>query len=347
MTDSQTPVNFAVVGLGMGHGRAGLCTQTQGAHLAAVCDTDEARGKKAATEHNTEWVAEYDKLLERPDVDVVFLLTPSGMHAEMGMAAARTGKHVACTKPIDVRLEAIDKLIRACDEAGVMLACDFDERYNPAKRRVRRAIDAGLFGPLIMLEARLKWYRTDEYFEGWHGTWQYDGGGSLMNQSVHLIDLLQWFGGPVEEVYGRMGIYNHDIETEDAAAATVRFASGALGVIVGTTTFPENRVFEIEVHGPKGAAALGSVNGEYLKLVGEGGDEAPAPEEPPAPEWEPSNIFEDVVSHLRRGTPLACTGVEARKSVELILAVYTSAIENRAVRLPLDGFTPPASPIKP
>ncbi len=335
MSDAERPVNFAVVGLGMGHGRARLCTETPGARLVAVCDLDEQRGKKAADEFDTEWVRDYDALLKRDDVEVVFLLTPSGMHAEMGVAAAKAGKHVASTKPIDIRLEAIDGLIAACDQAGVMCACDFDQRYVDAQRRIKRAIDAGLFGSLIMVEARLKWHRTDEYFEGWHGTWRYDGGGSLMNQSVHLIDLLQWFGGPIEEVHGRMGVYDHDIETEDAAVATLKFASGALGVIVGTTTFPENRVFEIEVHGPKGAAALGTVNEEYFKLVDE------SAKEPAAPEWAPQNIFEDVVGHLRRGTPLACPGPEARKSVELILAVYTSALERRAVRLPLDGFTPP------
>ncbi len=335
MNDDDRPVNFAVVGLGMGHGRAGICARTPGARLAAVCDLDEERGRKAAAEYDTEWIRDYDELLKRADVDVVFLLTPSGMHAEMGLAAAQAGKHVVSTKPIDIRLEAIDELIAACERAGVMCACDFDQRYEPTKRRVHRALDAGLFGPLILLEARLKWYRTDDYFVGWHGTWKYDGGGSLMNQSVHLIDLLQWYGGPIKQVHGRMGIFNHDIETEDAAVATLTFDSGALGVVVGTTTFPENRVFEIEVHGPKGAAALGTVNGEYFKLMDESATE------PAGPDWEPANVIEDIVGHLRRGTPLACPGREARKSVELILAIYTSAIENRTVQLPLDKFIPP------
>lgn len=335
MADLDKAVNFAVVGLGMGHGRAKLCVETPGANLAAVCDLDEERGKKAADEFGTVWVPRYEELLRRDDVDVVFILTPSGMHAEMGIAAAKAGKHVICTKPIDIRLDAIDRLIDACNDANVMCACDFAERYEPAKRRVRRAIDAGLLGALIFVEARLKWHRTDEYFEGWHGTWQLDGGGSLMNQSVHLIDLLQWFGGPVGEVHGRMGIYNHNIETEDAAVATLRFENDALGIIVGTTTFPENRVFEIEVHGPKGAAAIGSVNEDYFKLV----DETSV--EPPAPAWQPENIIEDIVGHLGKGTPLACTGTEARKSVELILAIYKSAIDKRTVRLPLDSFTPP------
>lgn len=337
MSDVAKPVEFAIVGLGMGHGRARLCTEAAGAHLAAVCDLDEERGKKAAEEYDTEWIRDYDEVLKRSDIEVVFILTPSGMHAQMGIAAARAGKHVVSTKPIDIRLEAIDALIAACNEAGVICACDFDQRYEPTKLRIRRAIDAGVFGPLIMLEARLKWYRTDEYYEGWHGTWEHDGGGSLMNQSVHLIDLLQWYGGAIEEVQGRTGIYNHDIETEDAAAATVKFANGAIGVVVGTTTWPENRTFEIEVHGPKGAAALGTVNGEYFKLL----DESAV--EPPAPDWQPANVIEDVVGHLRRGTPLACPGPEARKSVELILAIYTSAFENRAVRLPLTSFTPPTT----
>jgi UDP-N-acetyl-2-amino-2-deoxyglucuronate dehydrogenase len=337
MSGASEPVGFAVVGLGMGFSRAKTCLETAGAKLAAVCDIDEVRGRRAQEQLGVPWVREYEQVLRRDDVDVVFLLTPSGMHGEMGAAAAGAGKHVICTKPLDVTLEACDGLIRACEEAGVLLAVDFQERYELKTRRMRAALAAGLLGDLILVEARLKWFRGDAYYEGWHGTWKYDGGGSLMNQTVHLIDLLQWFGGPVERVFGQIAVRDHKIETEDVGTAVVRFANGAFGSIVGTTTFPANDVYEFEVHGTKAAAGKGRLIGDYWRSREEG------VAEPAAVEGEPGNVFEDVVRHLRGGAAVACDGREGRKSVELILAIYKSAAEGRPVKLPLDSFAPPKS----
>jgi len=329
------PIRFAVVGLGMGFGRSKLCQQTEGAELVAVCDIDAERASKAESELGVPCVRDYDELIKRDDVDVVFLVTPSGMHVQQCEAAAAEGKHVATTKPMDVTLDACDRMIAACDRAGVMLAVDFQERYSIKTRRMRAALEQGLLGDLILTEARLKWFRGDAYYEGWHGTWAVDGGGSLMNQSIHMIDLLQWFGGPVESVFGQMAVRTHKIETEDVATATIRFANGGFGVVVGTTTFPESKFYEFEIHGTKAAAGNGSVLGEYFKAL----DDAVI--EPQANPEDPNNIFEDVVRHLQTDEPVVCDGVEGRKSVELILAIYTSAMTGRPVTLPLDGFTPP------
>jgi predicted dehydrogenase len=181
------------------------------------------------------------------------------------------------------------------------------------------------------------WYRDDPYYEGWHGTWKMDGGGSLMNQTVHLIDQLQWYGGAVEQVVGRMKVYTHKIETEDLGLALVDFKNGAKGVIVGTTTFPESRTYDMEIHGSKFAAAWGSVNGQYCKSLPAG------TELPPRPAEAPRNIFEDVIGALRHGRKVMVDGREGRKSVELILAVYKSAVTGKPVKLPLKSFTPPVS----
>jgi predicted dehydrogenase len=312
-----------------------MCLETEGAELVAVCEIDEKRGQRAVDELGVTWIRDYDELLQRDDVDVVFLLTESGKHAEMGIRAAQAGKHVISTKPLDVTLEACDALISACKEAGVMLAVDFQERYEPKTYRMRAALEQGLLGDLILVEARLKWFRGDPYYEGWHGTWELDGGGSLMNQSVHLIDLLQWFGGPVEQVFGQMAVRDHKIETEDIGTAVVKFANGAFGSIVGTTTFPANDIYELEVHGQKAAAGKGTLIGDYWRARDE--DSA----EPAMPEGVPCNVYEDVMRHLKTGEPVLCNGVEGRKSVELVLAVYKSALEDRPFTLPLDGFTPP------
>lgn len=337
MHDRDEAVRFAIVGLGMGFSRAKTCLQTAGARLVAVCDVDEQRGRRAEQELSVPWLRDYEQLLRRDDVEVVFLLTPSGMHSQMGLAAAQAGKHVVCTKPLDVTLEACDSLIEACQRAGVSLAVDFQERYRPKTRQMRAAIDQGLLGELILLEARLKWFRGDAYYQGWHGTWKYDGGGSLMNQTVHLVDLVQWFGGPVRRVFGQMAVRNHAIETEDVAVGLVEFASGAFGSIVATTTWPENLVYELEVHGTKAATAKGRLIGEYFRARDE------QVSEPPPPADAPNNIFEDMVAHLRRGQPVACDGSEGRKSVELVLAIYKSAIEARPIEMPLSHFRPPVA----
>lgn len=332
---TERPVRFAIVGLGMGNVRAKECRQTAGAQLALLCDSDPQRLASNTAEFDVPGTTSYQEVLKRDDVDAVMILTPSGMHADMGIAAARAGKHVISTKPLDVSLEAIDKLIKTCEKAGVMLAVDFQERYTDMPQRVRTALDKGMFGDLILIEARLKWFRDDQYYQGWHGTWKMDGGGSLMNQTVHLIDQLQWFGGDIDQVLGKMKVCTHEIETEDLGLALVDFKNGAKGVIVGTTTFPESRTYDVEIHGSKFGAAWGSVNGQYCRSQPEGTDL------PPRPADAPKNIFEDVVRSLREGKKVLVDGYEGRKSVELILAVYKSAVTGKPVKLPLKGFKPP------
>ena len=158
------PVRFAIVGLGMGRVRAKECKQVAGAELALLCDIDKERLERSCKEFEVPGVASYDEVLKRDDIDAVMILTPSGMHADMGIAAARAGKHVVSTKPLDVSLEAIDRLIKVCDKQKVLLAVDFQERYTDMPQRVRAALDQGLFGDLILIEARLKWFRGDEYY---------------------------------------------------------------------------------------------------------------------------------------------------------------------------------------
>lgn len=328
------PVRFAIVGLGMGRPRAELCKKIPGAELALLCDVNEERLAKNCADFEVPGTKSYDEVLRRDDIDVVMIMTPSGMHVEMGIAAAKAGKHVVSTKPLDVSLEAIDKLIKVCDQKKVLLAVDFQERYTDMPQRVRAAIDQGVFGDLILVEARLKWYRSDEYYKGWRGTWKMDGGGSLMNQTVHLIDQLQWYGGDIEQVVGRTRICTHQIETEDLGIGLVDFKNGAKGVIVGTTTWPDNRMYDVEIHGSKLAAAWGTVTGEYCKSLPEG-QSLPA-----RPADAPHNIFEDVLGALRGERKVLVDGREGRKSVELILAVYKSAQTGKPVKLPLKSFKP-------
>ncbi|MEW6358405.1 MAG: Gfo/Idh/MocA family oxidoreductase [Planctomycetota bacterium] len=316
-------IGIGIVGLGIGRSRAKLVKQTDGARLVAVCDLDEGRGRKAEKEFQTEWIRDYDEMLARNDIDVVMVMTPSGMHAKMGIHAAQAGKHVVTTKPIDVKLDAIDALIAACDQAGVRLVTDFNFRYLANNVRIRRAIEEGRFGKMIFGEARLKWYRSQDYYSegaGWRGTWAMDGGGALMNQTVHQIDLLQWFMGDVESVAGQTGIFTHKIETEDIGMALLTFKNGAFGMILGTTTYPFGSIEPtIEIHGDAGAVV--SARGELETWQF-------ADKEFEKQEFTydgPTNIAEDVVGMLRDGKNPMVTGPEARKAVEIILAIYESA----------------------
>lgn len=322
-------VKFAVVGLGMGRNRAQMIKDTDGAELKCVVDLQADLAKKTAQELGTDWETDLDDVLGRGDIDCVMVMTPSGTHAEIGIRAAKAGKHVVTTKPMDVGTEACDRLIAACDEAGVKLAVDYQSRYVDSNYRVAEALRRGWLGRPILGEIRFKWFRSDEYFEhngSWRGTWKMDGGGSLANQGAHLLDVISWFMGDFESVYGEMAIMNHDIETEDIGLAIVRFKSGARGVIVGTTTFPTNAYFSAEVHGTDGGVLIEDVLGGKMRVFGEGLEERLQQIDNPI-----HSIIEDVVSAIEGGGEVRVDGREGRRTVALLEKIYESARIGKSV----------------
>lgn len=319
-------IRFGVVGLGMGMSRAKTITQTEGAKLVAVADLLEERRQRAKQEFGCDAYEDYHEMLDRDDIDCCVSMTPSGLHAKVGIEAVKRGKHVITTKPMDVSLENCDALIKACEENKVKLLVDFGERYGNLNRRIKKALEFGALGRVILCELRMKWYRTDQYYEGWHGTWTLDGGGSVMNQGVHYIDLMQWFMGPVDSVLcGHIGIYAHkNVETEDLTAAIIRFKNGAIGTILTTTTCPKVSTSMIQIHGDKGIVGVGPEVWEFV-------DTPPQIELPPYPR----NITEDAIRVIKHGEKPAVDGYEGRKSVEVNLAIYKAAQTGQEVRLPL------------
>jgi predicted dehydrogenase len=326
--------------------------ELEDARLVAVAAAREVTGRRLAEAHGAEWHAGFEELLARPDVDVVILCTPSGFHPEEAVAAARAGKHVITEKPMAITLEGADRMIRACGEAGVALSVIFQYRYNRDALRLKRAVEAGLFGSPVLGNAFVHWHRTQAYYEkseGWRGTWALDGGGALMNQSIHAIDLLRWMLGPVESVCGYADTLTHDIEAEDTASAALRFTSGALGAIQGTTSAHEDSPLRIEIRGTEGSATL---EGPRLSSW------QPGREEEVLTPWELESLPEtrgdeplgiahrrqlrEIFAALREGREPPIPGEEARKPVEIILGIYQSAAGGERVTLPPEPETGPA-----
>ena len=318
---------FAVVGLGMGRNRAKQVLETAGAELRLVVDLNEDLAREVGGEMGCDFCTDLGEALGRADVDVIVVMTPSGLHAKIGVEAIRAGKHVLTTKPMDVSAKACDELINAADAAGVLVGVDYQSRYVDNNYRVAEGLKLGMLGKPILGEVRFKWFRSQDYFEhgnGWRGTWAMDGGGSLANQGSHLIDLLLWFMGVPTTVYGETAIMNHDIETEDVGQAIVNFSSGAKGGILGTTTFPASPYFSAEVHGSEGGVLLDAVLSGEMRVFGEGLEEKLQSIENPI-----ANVVEDMVSALQNGTQLRVDGREGRRTVALLENIYRSAREGK------------------
>jgi UDP-N-acetyl-2-amino-2-deoxyglucuronate dehydrogenase len=325
-------VGFAVIGLGMGRNRARMIQQeTAGACVKIVVDLKEELAREVAEELGCDWSIRLEDALERADVDVVMVMTPSGLHAQVGIAAAQAGKHVLTTKPMDVSTAACDRLIAAAAQAGVILGVDYQSRYVDGNVQVAEAMRQGWLGQPIVGEVRFKWFRDQDYFEhngGWRGTWAMDGGGSLANQGSHLLDLLLWFMGDPQRLYAETAIMNHDIETEDVGSAILSFPSGAKGTILGTTTFPTSVYFSAEVHGTEGAVLIDAALDGTMRVFGDGLEEKLAGVRNDLP-----SAMADMVRAVTQGTPVRVSGHEGRRTVALLEHIYRSAREGAPVEV--------------
>ena len=347
------PLGFAIVGTGMisrFHARA--IEDVRGAKLVACCSQTAKRAKAFGEEAGCTPYDNMAKMLADPDIDVVTIATPSGAHQEPAVAAAKAGKHVIVEKPLEITLKRCDRIIRECEKRGVKLGTIFPSRFHDSSRKMKAAIDHGRFGRLTMGDAYVKWFRTQEYYDSgaWRGTWELDGGGALMNQAIHTIDLLIWLMGSVEEIYAHTATLAHRrIEVEDVATATLKFTNGALGVIEATTAAYPGYLKRIELHGSEGSAVLeeedlkawdfakksradAAIHKEMQKSKSTGGGAA----DPSAIGHHGNTLqFRDFVKAIKNDSTPAVDGHEGRKSVELILAIYKSATTGKRVKLPL------------
>jgi UDP-N-acetyl-2-amino-2-deoxyglucuronate dehydrogenase len=355
---ARTVRGFGIVGAGVissTHARAIACLP--GAQLVAVTDVEPDRAKSLAAAHDCTAEPDLDALLARADVEVVCVCVPSGLHADVGIRAAAAGKHLVIEKPLDVSLEAADRLIEAADQAGVVLTVISQHRFDRGLLELRRLLDDGALGRLVLGEASTKWYRSQAYYDSsaWRGTWALDGG-SLMNQGIHYADLLLWSMGPVAEVTALFSTQTHQMEAEDAALAVLRFESGALGTIVTSTAVFPGFAQRLEISGTDGTVVI--EDGEIIRCElsadgAEPGQHSRVTEERSAPSAAAANPADlalashaaqlgDLLDALDEGRAPSVTGADGRAVLAVVCAVYESAREARAVRL-----APPAADYRP
>ena len=343
-------IGFAIIGSGMiSQFHADAMRQVPNAEFRAVYDRAPDRAEQFAAKNNCRVAASLEELVAAPDIQAVCVTTPSGAHAEAAIPFLEAGKAVLCEKPLEVTVEAVDRILEAEKRGGGILASVFQSRFGLGARHMKKAIEQGRFGRLTLCSAYIKWWRDLSYYSSsnWKGTWKMDGGGALMNQGVHAVDLLQWFAGVPEQVSAFYGTLAHPgMEAEDTLAAALKFPHGALGVIEAATSAWPGEDLRIEIIGDKGWAELVKdkiVRWDFVEkqpedeeiLRGEGtGSIGGGASDPSAISTEGHRmLIADLVEALQTGRKPMIPGSEARRAISLICSIYESARAGKAVRV--------------
>lgn len=343
------PRKVGIIGAGViGRTHAAAFREMEDAELVGVLDRHLPSARTLAADFGCPAFDSLHRFLDVPEMDVVTICTPSGNHLEPALAAVEAGKHLIVEKPLEITLERCDAMIEAAAQKGVHLTGVFQSRFHEAPKLLKQAVDQGRFGRLSLGDAYVKWFRDQDYYGGGRGTWKLDGGGALMIQSIHVIDMINWLIGPIESVFAFSDtLGHHGIEVEDTAVAALRFANGAMGVIEGTTCAYPGFLKKVEISGTHGSAILEEeiltawsfaaetdedqqVRDRFATAIS-GGSGA----------WTPDAV--DIRGHLNQFAEFfgllngegghAIDGREARKPVEIVLALYESARTGKAVRV--------------
>lgn len=347
-------IGFGIIGCGMiAHFHARAIAELKGARLRAVATSHLSHGQSVVSAYGKPVDIHTDQreLLARSDVDIVCICSPSGAHLEPALLSARAKKHVVVEKPLEVTLKRCDALIDACRSHGVQLCTIFPSRFGDANIELKRAIDAGRFGRLTLADTTVKWWRPQSYYDsgGWRGTWKLDGGGALMNQAIHNVDLLQTMMGDVAEIAAFTGLLAHErIEVEDTAVAALRFANGGLGTITAATSAFPGLLKTIAVHGDQGSVVIEqdrivtwefakpSAQDKRIRELARASATTGGASDPKAISHEGhARQLADFVRAVRTGKPPLVDGRQGRKSVEIILGIYQSQATGKVVQLPL------------
>ena len=338
-------VRFALIGCGrISVNHIDALKKAPNTRIVAVCDIIEEKAKAAAASAGIDkWYTDAETMLKSEEIDVCSILTPSGMHCEFACLAAKYGKHVLCEKPLDVTSEKMQKMIDCCKENGVKLGAVFQRRTYDGAIKVRKLLEEGAIGRVTLADASLKYYRDQEYYDSgeWRATWELDGGGALMNQGVHGIDMLSWIMGGIHSVYAKCERLVWNIEVEDTAVVTVKFKNGAIGVIQGATTAYPGLDTIFSFHGPNGSISFGD-HDVYLWEIKDKSIPKPAVlgsmggvncQYSADKNYGHIAIIEDMANAVLEDRDPMITGEDAKRSVEIVLAIYKSARENKEIVL--------------
>lgn len=334
---------FALIGCGrVSVNHLDAIKRAPNAELVAVCDIIEEKAKKAALENGlTKWYTDMEQMIKEEKPDVCCILTPSGMHAECAVRAAELGVNVLCEKPLDVNKENMQRIIDACRNNNVKLGCIFQRRTFDAAIAVKQAVESGKFGRVTIGSANLRYYRDQEYYDSgeWRGTWELDGGGALMNQGVHGVDMLGWMMGGIESVYAKCDKLCWDIDVEDTAVVVVKFKNGAVGTIECCTTAYPGLDTVFHVSGSEGNVIIGD-KGIYQWEFADGSEKPDTTGNMGGINcaYHTDNYghimqIEDMALAVLNNTEPMVSGEDAMRSVSVILAIYESARTGKEICL--------------
>ena len=341
-------IGYAVAGLGVGMSHVNAAGTNPKSQLIAVCDLKQDRLNAAKAKYpDVITYTDFNEVLANPDIDIVSVALPSGLHAEYTVRALEAGKHVLCEKPIDITVEKALKIEEARVRTGKKVGVIFQMRTNACMIPFKKAVDEGRLGRLVLATFSLKWFRDQNYFDssGWRGTWAMDGGGSLMNQSVHSVDLMQWLMGDVESIYSTIGVYNHNIETEDLTASILKFKNGATGTFVSSTCITPGRSVYLQVYGTDGLIEVENdvikawkvrdmaegEEEEMLKIYG-GGNFSALSSNPTLITGHTAQV-NDIIDAVLEDRDPQVMPLEAVKAVKIITSAYESARTGKTVYL--------------
>ena len=346
---------FGIVGTGMiAHFHAKAIQAMPGGCVAGCFNQNADKANAFAAEYGCKAYATLDEMLADSEIGIVTICTPSGAHRDPAIAAAKAGRHVVVEKPLEITLQRCDDIINACAQFGVKLCTIFPSRFSPANIALKEAIDGGRFGRLTLGDTYVKWWRTQEYYDGggWRGTWALDGGGAFMNQAIHNVDLLCWLMGDVAEIAGFTSTLAHErIEVEDVGVACLKFANGAIGVMEATTAAWPGLLKKTEIHGSRGTVIIEqdsvlrwefadekSEDAGIRSRLGASSASSGGASDPKAISFVGHQLqLQDFVESIQTGRRAKVDGAEGRRSVEIILAIYQAAKTGQSQMLQRDS----------
>lgn len=332
MSNQTNKLRVGVVGLGViSYKHAQSIVDIENAELVAASSRTAQNREKFSKEFDVRMFADYEEMLNQDNIDAISICTPSGTHLDFGIKAAEAGKHVIVDKPIEVSVDRGQKLIESCEKNDVKLAVIYQNRYSEAVLKLKDAVDSGKIGKPVMARGTVKWFRTQEYYtdSGWRGTLDLDGGGALINQSIHTLDLLIWILGDLKCVFGLKDTLTHEgIEAEDNLVATLQFVRGTLGQFEASTSIVPQQPRIIEINGSKGTAVL---KGDEFRLITDDGETSVDFSQQKEDAFFLKQ-YRDIIDSILQGNQPPVSGPEALKSLAAVEAIYDSCRQHTAVK---------------